>query len=150
MTGNVAAPERRDMIVKTIQRWAWVHKWTSLVCTIFLLVLCITGLPLILKDEIDELLHEEVPPVEVPVGTPLANLDEIVSSGHHRFSGEFVQFVIWPRDEPNVVFLSIAKKPDADPSDNRGGRFDIHTGQFLDEPDVKSRITYVLLKIHTD
>jgi uncharacterized iron-regulated membrane protein len=138
------------MLVKTIQRWSWVHKWTSLVCTVFLLVLCLTGLPLIFKDEIDELMHEEVPPAQVPAGTPLANLDRIVSAGHDRFPDQFIQFVIWPRDEPNVVFLSIAKAPDADPSNNRGARFDIHTAQFLDEPDFKSHLTYYLLKIHTD
>jgi uncharacterized iron-regulated membrane protein len=138
------------MLVKTIQRWSWVHKWTSLVCTVFLLVLCLTGLPLIFKDEIDELMHEEVAPAEVPAGTPLVSLDHIVSAGHDRFPGQFIQFVIWPRDEPNVVFLSIAKTLDADPSNNRSARFDIHTGQFLDEPDFKSQLTYYLLKIHTD
>ena len=138
------------MRVKTIQRWAWVHKWTSLVCTAFLLMLCITGLPLIFKHEIDELLHEEVAPIEVPAGTPLANLDGMVAAGLGRYRGEVVQFVIWPHDEPNVVFLSIAKTPDADPSNNKNPRFDAHTGQFLDEPDFKSRLTYFLLKLHTD
>lgn len=138
------------MLVKTMQHWAWVHKWTSLICTVFLLILCVTGLPLIFRDEIDELLHEEVPPAQVPVGAPLASLDAIVSSARDRYPGEFIQLVIWPRDEPNVVFLSIAKTPDADPSKNKGARFDIHTGQFLDQPDLRSRLTYFLLQIHTN
>ena len=30
-----------------IRRWYLIHKWTSIVCTAFLLMLCITGLPLI-------------------------------------------------------------------------------------------------------
>jgi uncharacterized iron-regulated membrane protein len=29
----------------TIKTWAWVHKWSSLVCTVFMLLLCLTGLP---------------------------------------------------------------------------------------------------------
>lgn len=33
------------MRAKTIKTWHLVHKWTSLVCTLFLLMLCITGLP---------------------------------------------------------------------------------------------------------
>ena len=37
----------------TIRAWYLVHKWTSLICTLFLLMLCITGLPLIFHDEID-------------------------------------------------------------------------------------------------
>ena len=32
---------------KAIRTWAWVHKWSSLVCTVFMLLLCLTGLPLI-------------------------------------------------------------------------------------------------------
>src|SRR3954468_24774337 len=37
----------------TIRVWYLVHKGTSLVCTAFLLMLCLTGLPLIFHDEID-------------------------------------------------------------------------------------------------
>lgn len=138
------------MHIKTIRRWSWVHKWTSLISMVFLLMLCITGLPLIFKHEIDHLLHEEVEPVEVAPGTPKANVDSIVADGLSRYPGEFVQFVIWSDDEPNLVFLSIAKAPDADPSNNRLVSFDIHTGKFLQELDIKSRLTYFLLKLHTD
>ena len=31
----------------SVRSWYLIHKWTSLVCTVFLLVICITGLPLI-------------------------------------------------------------------------------------------------------
>ena len=44
------------MTARTIKRWYLVHKWTSLICTLFLLLLCVTGLPLIFHDEIDDLL----------------------------------------------------------------------------------------------
>ena len=36
--------------------WVWAHKWSSLICTAFLLVLCVTGLPLIFRGEIDHAL----------------------------------------------------------------------------------------------
>lgn len=35
-----------------MRRWRIVHEWTSLACTLFLFVLCLTGLPLIFADEI--------------------------------------------------------------------------------------------------
>ena len=35
---------------RAIRIWAWVHTWTSLICTVFLLMLCLTGLPLIFHD----------------------------------------------------------------------------------------------------
>ena len=34
------------MTRKAIKGWYLVHKWTSLICIAFLLLLCITGLPL--------------------------------------------------------------------------------------------------------
>ena len=42
-------PTSRSRICRanTLKLWFLVHKWTSLVCTVFLLLLCLTGLPLI-------------------------------------------------------------------------------------------------------
>ena len=40
------------MTARSLKVWYRVHKWTSLACTLFLLMLCLTGLPLIFKDEI--------------------------------------------------------------------------------------------------
>ncbi|WGD56291.1 PepSY domain-containing protein [Bradyrhizobium sp. CB1650] len=44
------------MKARTIRLWSVVHTWTSLVSTVFLLLLCVTGLPLVFHHEIDELL----------------------------------------------------------------------------------------------
>lgn len=138
------------MMTKSIRRWSSVHKWTSLICTIFLLMLCITGLPLVFKDEIDHFLHEEVEPADVPAATPKANLDQVVEAGLVKHSDKVVQFLIWPRDEPNVVMLSVGQSYNSDPTKNLIVRVDAHTGQYLDSPDVTKRLTYILLKLHTD
>ena len=45
-----------------LRRWSWIHKWSSLVCTVFMLLLCLTGLPLIYHHEIGQLLGNEVEP----------------------------------------------------------------------------------------
>lgn len=138
------------MNTRTIRRWAWVHKWTSIVCTAFLLLLCVTGLPLIFKDEIDDLLHESVPAASVPPGTPDADLDRVVAAGMAQRPGEALQFLIWDRDDPNVVMLSVGKTIEADPSKSVIVRVDRHTGQFLDQPDVTGRLTYILFRLHVD
>jgi uncharacterized iron-regulated membrane protein len=138
------------MQVRTIRRWSWVHKWTSLICTAFLLMLCITGLPLIFKHEIDHVLYEEVEAAEVPAGTPKANVDKIAAAGMERNPGKFLQFIIWDREHTNEVFLSIGETPTSDPSKNILARVDAHTGQFLDQPDYTGRITYILYKLHVD
>ncbi len=80
---------------KAFRRWSWVHKWSSLICTLFMLMLCITGLPLIFHEEIDELLHEQVNAAEVPPGTPKADLDRVVANGIAREPGQVVHFLIW-------------------------------------------------------
>ncbi|MGH6618416.1 MAG: PepSY domain-containing protein, partial [Alphaproteobacteria bacterium] len=68
------------MSARAIRGWYVVHKWTSLVCTAFLLLLCITGLPLIFHHEIEELTGEAIDAPEMPAGTPNASIDRVVES----------------------------------------------------------------------
>ena len=68
------------MTASTIKTWCWIHKWSSLVSTAFLLLLCITGLPLIFHHEIDELLGNAAEPRDLPAGTPHASLDRMVKA----------------------------------------------------------------------
>ena len=53
-----------------IKTWYAVHKWTSLICTLFLLVICLTGLPLIFQDEINSAFREGKAPAAMPAGAP--------------------------------------------------------------------------------
>lgn len=138
------------MRTKTIKAWSFVHTWSSLICTVFMLLLCVTGLPLIFHEEIDGWLHESVPATQVAPGTPLANLDRVVGAGLAKAPNEFVQFLIWDRDDPNVIFLSIAKAQDAPPDNNRFMRIDAHTAQFLDAPKFDGHLTYYLYRLHVD
>lgn len=135
---------------KTIRIWSRVHTWTSLISTVFVLLLCITGLPLIFHHEIDHWLYEETEPAQVPANTPPADLDRVVAAGLAKFPGQAVQFMFWDRDEPDLVMLSIGETVDSDPENNRIARLDAHTGQYLDEYDYRSRITYIFLKLHID
>jgi uncharacterized iron-regulated membrane protein len=58
------------MTPRNIRRWAWIHKWSSLVCTVFMLLLCLTGLPLIYHHEIDHLLGNDVAAPAPPPAHP--------------------------------------------------------------------------------
>jgi uncharacterized iron-regulated membrane protein len=138
------------MNTRALRKWSWVHKWTSIACTAFLLLLCITGLPLIFKHEIDHLLHQEVEPAEVPPGTAKANLEKVVAAGLAKHPDRVVQFIVWDRDEPSVVMLSIGKSYDSDPAQNEIVRVDAHTGQYLDSPDFRRSLTYILYRLHVD
>jgi len=115
-----------------------------------MLLLCITGLPLIFHEEIDDLLHDQVKPAEVAEGTPMAGIDRAIAGALARFPGQVVHFFIWDRDDPNAYLLSINRSFDVDPSTNRIVRVDAHTANYLDSPDVTKRFTYIVLKLHTD
>ncbi len=138
------------MTTKALRRWSWVHTWSSIVSMIFMLLLCVTGLPLLFHHEIDELLHDHVEAVEVAPGTPKANLDLVVKNGMTSSPGEALHFLIWDRDDPNVIFLSAGKSITSPPQDNHLIRVDAHTGSFLDKPDFRTKFTYIMLKLHTD
>lgn len=135
---------------RRLRKWSWVHKWSSLVCTVFMLMLCITGLPLIFHHEIDDLLHDEVAAADVPASTPRADLDRIVANGIAKRPDNVPQFLIWDRDDPNAILLAVGQSITADPTKNVLVRMDLHTGGFLDAPDVTGRFTYIMLKLHTD
>lgn len=138
------------MTNKAMRRWSWVHKWSSLISTIFLLMLCITGLPLIFHHEIDHLLHEEVEPAELPAGTPHTSLDKVVASALTHQPGKAVQFLSWDEDEPDVVFVFVNDRPDGDPQKNKILRVDARTAAVLDAPELESRFTGIMLRLHTD
>jgi uncharacterized iron-regulated membrane protein len=115
-----------------------------------MLLLCITGLPLIFHEEIDELLHEQVKAAEVPAGTPKANLDGVVANGLARHPGQVMHFLIWDPHDESSLFLSVNKALDVDPTTNRFVRVDAHTAAYLDAPDVTGRFTYIMFKLHAD
>jgi uncharacterized iron-regulated membrane protein len=136
--------------IKSLRRWSWIHKWSSLICTLFMLMLCVTGLPLTFHEEIDELLHEQVVAASVPAGTAKANLDQVVANAISNVPEKVPHFLVWDRHEPDVLLVSIGPSLDADPTKNRFIRLDAHSGAFLDSPDVTGRFTYIMLKLHTD
>ncbi|NUU04616.1 PepSY-associated TM helix domain-containing protein [Herbaspirillum robiniae] len=63
----------------TLRGWYAVHRWTSLICTINLLLLCVTGLLLIFHHEIDELLGQDAHPAAVAEGAPRPTLQQLVN-----------------------------------------------------------------------
>jgi uncharacterized iron-regulated membrane protein len=138
------------MRTSALRKWSWVHKWTSLICTVFLLLMCVTGLPLIFHHEIDHLLHAEVEPADVPAGTPPANLDKVLAAAMEKAAGKVPHFLIWDRDEPNIVMVSVGATIDSDPSKNQVARVDAHTAAFLDMPDFTGKFTYIMFRLHTD
>jgi len=142
----------RDHITR-LRRWALVHKWSSLVCTAFMLLFCLTGLPLVFGDELQELLSDEPPVANLPSGTPRANLDRIVSAARERRPQDHVWYV-FVDDEDHEVAVGMLPAPEADPKTARRLRFDARTGGLLNEsePSEVRPLTFLdlMLRLHRD
>jgi uncharacterized iron-regulated membrane protein len=137
------------MSVSAIRNWYLVHKWTSLVCTLFLLLLCITGLPLIFYHEIDHALGHSAEPPELPGVTSRASLDEIVEAARARRPQDAVQFVSLDPDEPNAWFVSLGETANA-PEPTAFYMYDARTGEFLHEYPLRQGVMYFLFRLHYD
>ncbi len=137
----------------TIKTWYLVHKWTSLVCTIFLLIICLTGLPLVFHHEIEHWLDDAKPLSDVPASTPPANLDKLVENAKAMYPGEVVDYLFFDPDEPQV-YVGMAKKPGDGQVSGHAVRMDGRTGDvLLDGPlYTEDRFSFmgIMLSLHVD
>lgn len=141
------------MTNRALGRWALVHKWTSLVCTLFLLLLCVTGLPLVFRDELAGLLGDDPPYRDLPAGTPMADLDGMVRTVRERHPGWSINYVFVDDDEPKVV-VGMLPSPMADPGLSRRTVFDARTAEVLKEIEPRAErspaFLDVMLSLHRD
>jgi len=141
------------MSPNALRRWALVHKWTSLACTAFLLVLCLSGLPLVFKDELRDLLNGETARAVPPAGTPRVDLDAVVETARRRHPGHVAWVVFVDDDEPQIT-VSLLPSPKASPAQARRLEFDSRTGELLKEIEPEETrspdFLDVMLRLHRD
>jgi uncharacterized iron-regulated membrane protein len=142
------------MKAATLRVWSWLHKWSSLVSTVFLLLLCITGLPLIFHEEIE---HAFEPPPQAtgevvgasqPGGAP--SLDDLVAHALWQARGEHVNFVLIEREDELV---QVGTSPSRQPTPGEGHTrwYGLHTGAVLQPPPTSGDgFMGVMLRLHTD
>ncbi|WP_232628668.1 PepSY-associated TM helix domain-containing protein [Methylobacterium sp. Leaf118] len=147
---SAAATDANLPRLRAFRLWSAVHTWTSLICTAFLLLLCLTGLPLIFHHELNHALGYEVEPPTMPAGTPHVSLDRIAAAALERRPGEVIQFVSFGRDEPDVAVVSVSKSINSDFESNKHIAVDLRTGTVLGEPKLNEGPIYFLLKLHVD
>lgn len=143
------------MTLRAIRLWFLVHKWSSLICTAFLLMLCLTGLPLIFHDEID-LLTEEQPQLGMPgVGSSsnaegLLSLDDMMQRALANRPGEVPVFMAFDNDQPSMT-VTTAPRPDSPGSEMTIQSFDRSTGEQIGmEAESDGGVMHFLLQLHTD
>jgi uncharacterized iron-regulated membrane protein len=144
------------MTRNALRKWFWVHKWTSLVCTAFLLLICVTGLPLVFRDEIGDLLDDGLPYASVPAGTPNISIDGLIETSRQLYPNDAVLFTYVGDDEPKIV-VTMAASWQAFVANRKAAhwiRFDAHTGKILKQskPFDADGVKFldVMLSLHRD
>ena len=135
---------------KTIRRWSFIHTWTSLICTGFLLMLALTGLPLIFHHEIDHLLGDAPQVKELPADTPTLDLQQLVRAAEAHRPGEVMQYFGWEADEPNAVVAIMAATAGTEPNASHTFMLDARTGEAIEVPSANGGIMMVMLRLHVD
>lgn len=132
-----------------IRLWSLVHKWSSLICTVFLILLCLTGLPLIFHEEIEHLSGEVEAP-EMPAGTQDISMDRVVEAARAQQPNQVVRYLFWDaKEHPNLTLASMASSMDAPMDEAWYVAMDSRTAEVLDEPNEKG-FMYLMLKLHID
>lgn len=137
---------------RSIKIWFAVHKWTSLVCTAFLLMLCLTGLPLIFHDEIDRATGGGTPlagPASSGTGPGLLSLDAVMARALAARPGEVPLFMAFSNDDSSVT-VTTGPRPDTDVSQMTLQTLDRVTGRPVSIEAEGEGVMGFLLQLHTD
>ncbi|GFZ58910.1 putative iron-regulated membrane protein [Pseudomonas amygdali pv. eriobotryae] len=135
---------------QTVRRWSIVHTWSSLICTLFLLMLAVTGLPLIFHHEIDHLLGDAPQYQEMPADTPHLNLEQLARAAEAHRPGEVMQYFGWDDEDPNGVMAITAATADTEPNSSHTFALDARTGEALEMPSANGGFMMVMLRLHVD
>lgn len=135
------------MASSTLRIWSAIHKWSSLVCTAFMLLLCLTGLPLIFHHEIEHWLGDGFVPSAVPAGTPMANLDNVLDAARSRHPDKAVAFV-GDVSGDGYWYVNLVGTPRS--RGNATVVVDYHTAQVLGEPNGDQGFMHIVERLHID
>lgn len=131
------------MSPKSVRRWSILHTWSSIACTLFLLILCVTGLPLIFHEEIDAAFAPASGPVQ---SQKSQSINALVNAARNAEPGHVVQFIVWEPQSPHSVTFSMAESATAYPDNNVSVVIDTITGRPVNN--ASAGITEWLLKLH--
>lgn len=136
------------MTSTNVRRWAWIHKWSSLVCTIFMLLLCITGLPLIFHHQIDHLLGDTIEAPAMPANTPFVSVDRVIAAGMAQHPGKVMQYISREADEQRIWNLTLADSID-DPH-FISLAVDARDARVLAQAKTEGTVMTVIYRLHVD
>src|ERR1700679_2264449 len=134
---------------KKVRVWYWMHRWSSLICTLFLLVSCITGLPLIFHDEIDHLVHPEHSPLQAASANTSVSLQSLVEETERLHPDMHPMFVVLDEQQP-TVHVTLSRTGNGDLSQRVIESYDARTGGRIDTDVPGQDFMDQVLKLHQE
>jgi uncharacterized iron-regulated membrane protein len=142
---------QKTMRSKTIRTWFNIHKWTSLICTIFLLMLCLTGLPLIFTDEIHDFLDEDPDAPALVEGASRASIDEAIRNAMNHVPGKQMKYIYSDQTkEPGKMFFTLADSAGSPEDQNTYLTMDSRTAEVLAAPVAEMDFMTIMYRLHVD
>ena len=139
------------MKASSIKNWFNIHKWTSLICTAFLLMLCITGLPLIFYEEIEHLTEKEHPVSVLPAGFQAPSKDAVLQNAMNEIPGKEVKYIFWDAEEhPGQMFVTLADSSEAPIEADYYLTMDERTGKVLETPPNEMDFMLIMYYLHVE
>lgn len=137
------------MTTVALRRMIWLHKWSSLVCTVFMLLVCVTGLPLIFNHEIQHWLHADLEPKETLAGTPKASLDRVLAAARAAGPKQVVQFIAADGEDDRLWLAALAATP-TEEKNLHNIMIDSRTAEVIGKPKFDEGFMYVMFQLHVD
>jgi uncharacterized iron-regulated membrane protein len=134
---------------RATKTWTWLHKWSSLVCTVFMLLLCLTGLPLIFHHEISHWMGSLVEAPDIEHTGPRASLDQVLKAARALYPDRIVQFASQDQDDDRLWSVTLTPTPEPT-QDFKSIAVDARTGKVLGEHRVDEGFMTVMLRLHVD
>ena len=133
-----------------LRRWLWVHRWTSWICTLFLLIACVTGLPLIFHHDLDHLSGHAA---ELPVVDPLPprpTIDRSMAAAIGAHPGNIVQLMVIDPDEPDLLSVRVAPDMASKPGESFVQPVDMRTATAMHVHPREEGIVWMMFRLHSD
>lgn len=119
---------------RRLRRWFALHSWSSLLCTLCLLGACLTGLPLVFADELEDALMPMTAYADLPQDTVRVSLDRITLAARQARPEDLITGIFLDPDAPQIrVYMAPSWALSEDPQHMHWLAFDARTGRLLGE-----------------
>ncbi|WP_207483021.1 PepSY-associated TM helix domain-containing protein [Arenibaculum pallidiluteum] len=133
----------------TLRGWRLVHRWTSLVCSLNLLVLCVTGLILVFHHEIEHLMGDDFDATAAE-GQPRLPLRALADAAQATDPSLLPKFVSLDPEEPGLTYVFVSAPGVRDFQDGRWVALNGYTGATQVVKPPEESLTGFFLKLHVD